>query len=137
MTNICAAIGFAQLERISDIVTEKDRVISEYKKALRNVPVKIHQEIGNVKHSYWTFTILAASEKEKNELRAYLAENGIETRPAFHPVHTMPMYIDKKPYPVAEDLGKRGINLPSYPDLSNDDIRFITSKISAYYNDRK
>ena len=137
MTNICAAIGFAQLERISDILKEKDRVISEYKKDLKNVPVSIHQEVGNVKHSYWMFTVLAASEKEKNELRSHLAENGIETRPAFHPVHTMPMYIDKKTYPVAEDLGKRGINLPSYPDLTNDDIEFITNKISAFYDDKK
>ncbi len=111
MTNICAAIGFAQLERITDILKEKDRIIAEYKQALKNVPVNIHQEVGNVKHSYWMFTILASSEKEKNELRNYLAENGIETRPAFHPVHTMPMYIDGKSYPVAEDLGKRGINL--------------------------
>ena len=83
------------------------------------------------------FTILAASEKEKNEMRAYLAENGIETRPAFHPAHTMPMYIDGNSYPVAEDLGKRGINLPSYPDLSNEDIRFITSKIATFYNDKR
>ena len=137
MTNICAAIGFAQLERISDILKEKDRVISEYKKALKNVPVSIHQEVGNVKHSYWMFTILASSEKEKNELRNYLAEYGIETRPAFHPVHTMPMYIDGNTYPVAEDLGRRGVNLPSYPDLSNDDIEFITSKIASYFNEKK
>jgi perosamine synthetase len=134
MTNICAAIGFAQLERISEILKEKDRVISEYKKALKNVPVNIHQEVGNLKHSYWMFTILVSSEKEKSELRSFLAENGIETRPAFHPVHTMPIYMDGNSYPVAEDLGRRGISLPSYPDLSNNDIQFISSKISAFYN---
>jgi len=137
MTNICAAIGFAQLERISDILKQKDRVISEYKNDLKNVSVSIHQEGGNVKHSYWMFTVLASSEREKNELRSHLAENGIETRPAFHPVHTMPMYIDRNSYPVAEDLGKRGINLPSYPDLTNDDIEFITTKISAFYDEKK
>lgn len=137
MTNICAAIGTAQLERISEIIKEKDRIISEYKKALENIPVGIHREVGNVKHSYWMFTVLASSEKEKNELRSHLAENGIETRPAFHPVHTMPMYVDGNSYPVAEDLGKRGINLPSYPDLSNEDIRFITSKIATFYSDKR
>ena len=137
MTNICAAIGFAQLERITDILNEKDRIIAEYKQALKNEPVSIHQEIGNVRHSYWMFTILANSENEKIDLRKYLAENRIETRPAFHPIHTMPMYIDGKSYPVAEDLGKRGINLPSYPDLSNNDIHFITSTISAFYNGKE
>jgi perosamine synthetase len=134
MTNICAAIGFAQLERISEILSEKDRVILQYKQALKNVPVSIHQEVGNVKHSYWMFTILAASENERNELRFYLAENGIETRPAFHPVHTMPMYIDGNTYPVAEDLGRRVINLPSYPELNFTDIEFITRFITKFFN---
>ena len=137
MTNICAALGFAQLERINEILKEKERLITEYKKNLESIPVSIHQEVGNVKHSYWMFTILAASEKERDKLRKHLSENGIETRPTFHPVHTMPMYLEKIKFPVAEDLGKRGINLPSYPDLTNKDIQFITSKISSFYNGKR
>jgi perosamine synthetase len=137
MTNICAALGLAQLERIDEILKDKDRIISEYKKNLKKVLISIHQEVGNVKHSYWMFTILAASEDERDKLRKYLAENGIETRPTFHPIHTMPMYIEKTKYPVAEDLGKRGINLPSYPDLTDDDIKFITSKISSFYDGKR
>lgn len=136
MTNVCAALGLAQLERINEILKEKDRIISEYIKNLKGIPVSYHQEVGNVKNSYWMFTILASSENERDKLRQYLSENGIETRPTFHPVHTMPMYLEKTKYPVAEDLGKRGINLPSYPDLTNEDIKFITSKISSFY-DRK
>lgn len=137
MTNVCAALGLAQLERINKILKEKDRMISEYKKNLGSIPVKIHQQAGNVKHSYWMFTILAASESERDKLRKYLAEKSIETRPAFHPVHTMPMYIDRKSYPVAKDLGKRGINLPSYPDLTKDDIKFITSTIASFYDSKR
>jgi perosamine synthetase len=137
MTNVCAALGLAQLERINEILKEKDRMIYEYKKNLEEIPVSIHQGFGNIKHSYWMFTILAASEKERDELRKFLAEKSIETRPTFHPVHTMPMYFEKDKYPVAEDLGKRGINLPSYPDLTNDDIKFITSTISSFYNGKR
>jgi perosamine synthetase len=137
MTNICAALGLAQLERINEILKEKEGMISEYKKNLKSLPVSIHQEVGNVKHSYWMFTILTASEDERDKLRKYLAENGIETRPTFHPIHTMPMYLEKGKYPVAEDLGKRGINLPSYPDLANEDIKFITSKISSFYDGKR
>ena len=137
MTNICAALGLAQLERINEILKEKERIISEYKKNLKNVPISIHQEVGEVKHSYWMFTILAASEKERDKLRKNLADNGIETRPTFHPVHTMPMYLERTKYLVAENLGKRGINLPSYPDLTNKDIQFITSKISSFYNGKR
>ena len=86
-----------------------------------------------MKHSYWMFTILCNSEKERTGLRKYLKENGIETRPTFHPVHTMPMYNTGEKFEVAEDLGKRGINLPSYPDLLEADVKFITDKIKNFY----
>lgn len=133
MTNICAAIGCAQLERIKNILKEKDRVAQSYINNLQGLPVKYHQAIGDVKHSYWMFTILAASDTERTALRNFLKENGIETRPTFHPVHTMPMYNTGEKFNVAEDLGSRGINLPSYPDLSDSDIKFITDKIKAFY----
>jgi len=133
MTNICAAIGCAQLERIDDILKNKSRVARNYIDNLQGLPIEYHKEIGNVKHSYWMFTILAASENERTKLRNHLKENGIETRPTFHPVHTMPMYNKGEKFEVAESLGSRGINLPSYPDLSESDIEFITNKIKEFY----
>lgn len=133
MTNICAAIGCAQLERIDDILINKKRVAQNYIENLKGIPIEYHKEIGSVKHSYWMFTILAASENERTKLRNHLKENGIETRPTFHPVHTMPMYRTEEKFEVAEDLGNRGINLPSYPDLSESDIKFITDKIKEFY----
>ncbi|GAB4284207.1 MAG: hypothetical protein Fur0025_14760 [Oscillatoriaceae cyanobacterium] len=59
--------------------------------------------------------------REIGSIREHLAQSGIETRPVFYPVHTMPMYSQKyQKYQVAEDIGWRGINLPSYPDLSEE-----------------
>jgi perosamine synthetase len=133
MTNFCAAIGCAQLERIDDILKNKSRVARNYIDNLDGLPVEYHQEFGNVKHSYWMFTILVASENERTKLRNHLKENGIETRPTFHPVHTMPMYKTEEIFKIAEDLGSRGINLPSYPDLSESDLKFITDKIKEFY----
>lgn len=134
MTNICAAIGCAQLERIENILKEKDRVAKNYIKNLDGLPIQYHEEVGDLKHSYWMFTILAASEIERTNLRKYLMDNGIETRPSFHPVHTMPMYNEGEEFEVAENLGSRGINLPSYPDLSDSDIKFITDRIKEFYD---
>ena len=63
-------------------------------------------------------------------MRKHLDENGIETRPLFYPVHTMPMYSDKyQRHPIAENIGWRGINLPSYPGLTDENIQFICDKI--------
>jgi len=133
MSNICAAIGCAQLERIDDILKNKSRVASNYINNLQGLPIEYHKEIGNVKHSYWMFTILVASENERTQLRNDLKVNGIETRPTFHPVHSMPMYKSGEKFPVAEDLGRRGINLPSYPDLTDSDIQFIADRIKEFY----
>ena len=128
------AIGCAQLEQIKTILDKKEEVVKNYINALKNLPVEYHKRTGDVKHSYWMFTILVKSENERTKLRKHLAENGIETRPTFHPVHTMPMYIEKEKFEVAENIGKRGINLPSYPGLSEKDIDFITGKIRNFYN---
>jgi len=133
MTNICAAIGCAQLEQVDEILSKKKIIAKTYIDQLKNLPVTIHHESENVVHSYWMFTILVNSENERTELRKYLLESGIETRPTFHPVHTMPMYLTKESFPVAEDLGRRGINLPSYPGLTNKDIKYITEKIKEFY----
>lgn len=136
MTNICAAIGCAQLERVDEIITKKRKVAKDYINELKNLPVDYHHEIGNVHHSYWMFTILVESESIRSKLRNYLNEHGIETRPTFHPVHTMPMYNSGEKFEVAENLGKSGINLPSYPDLTEDDVKFISSKIRSFYNEQ-
>lgn len=130
MTNICAAIGLAQLERAEEILASKRRISSMYDRLLRDSGVETHTEAENVLHSYWMYSILAPKAKDRSIIRTALKEEGIETRPLFHPVHTMPMYAGRfQKFPVAEDLGWRGINLPSYPDLGEEDISKICEVI--------
>ena len=134
MTNICAAIGCAQLEQAAVILQKKRQIANWYMKYLEGVGVVFHQEVKHVssfKHSYWMCSILVDDSSKREPLRKYLLENhGIETRPVFYPVHTMPMYSQKyQRHPVAEDIGWRGINLPSYPDLIEDDVAYICEKI--------
>lgn len=134
MTNICAAIGLAQLERADEILKSKRRIAERYNKNLASLPLTLHKEIGNVIHSYWMYTVLVEKSEQRDILRQTLANQGIETRPAFYPCHTMPMYSTKyQKHPIAENLGWRGINLPSYPDLTMEDIDFISSVIIDFY----
>ncbi len=136
MTNICAAIGLAQLERADSIIKKKKQLAEWYNKHLINLPVQPQREAGNVFNSYWMYTILVEKAEERDKLREHLKQNGIETRPAFFPVHTMPIYFDKNIHlPVAEDLCSRGINLPSYPALTEEDVKYIVHKIKIFYND--
>ncbi len=136
MTNICAAIGLAQLERVEEIIKIKRNIASWYKTGLKSLPVTFHWEINkNIYSTFWMISILAGDETTRNKLREHLAHYGIETRPAFNPVHLMPMYAKENQYfPVAIDLGKRGINLPSFPGLNEDDVKFICKTISDFYD---
>lgn len=130
MTNICAAIGCAQLERANEFIEKKILIAKWYEAKLKNLPVVFHSQVGNVKHSFWMISILLKDSDEREKIRFHLKKNGIETRPTFHPVHLMPMYFEEGfSLPVAEELGRRGINLPSYPDLDESDIDFICKKI--------
>jgi perosamine synthetase len=80
------------------------------------------------------FSILVAQAAHRDALRQHLSDNGIETRPLFYPVHTMPMYSRAyRPHPVAEDLGWRGINLPSWPGLEDEQVDCVISNIEKYF----
>ena len=81
------------------------------------------------------YNILVENSKYRNKLREHLKKQGIETRPMFFPIHTMPIYYKKTIHlPVAEDIASRGINLPSYPDLTKRDIEYIGSKVREFFN---
>lgn len=133
MTNICASIGLAQLEQIDHFISRKREIAEYYQKGLANSKYKFHQETENVFHTYWMCSILVDSPDKREPLRNHLAAAGIETRPLFYPVHTMPMYAQRfQKHKVAEKLGWLGINLPSYPGLSNEDLDYIIATILSF-----
>jgi perosamine synthetase len=129
MTNICSAIGVAQLERIDEIIADKIRIASVYRKAFENSAIELQGEADYVLNSYWMCSVLIPSADRRDALRSHLSKMGIETRPLFYPVHTMKMYanLTDEKFPVAADISSRGINLPSYPELKNADVSFIAN----------
>lgn len=138
MTNIAAAIGLAQLETADIVVARKRALARLYAEALNGLPVVLHTEQPETVHSYWMVSILVPSPADRDPLRKHLASAGIETRPLFFPLHTMPMYAKVyRRHPVAEDLAWRGINLPSWPDLPVGDITRIVTAIADYFSNGK
>jgi len=134
MTNVAAALGLAQLERADEIIAKKIKIAQWYDQMLKDLPLTTHKPVGDVVHTYWMYSILTNDADQRVHLRQHLKKNGVETRPVFHPVHTMPMYSDNyHQFRVAEDLGWRGINLPSYPDLTHENVDEICNIIRAFY----
>lgn len=138
MTNIAAAIGLAQLERIDEIFAKKRQIADWYYDGLKDLfgdKLSMLREHGDVISSYWMVTLFCNTEEDRNSLRAFLKESGIETRPTFYPVHTMPIYehIKTNNLSVTEKVALCGMNVPSYPELIQDDVMFICKKIKEYY----
>lgn len=135
MTNIQAAIGLAQLERADEFIGRKRDLAEHYRAALQDLPVECHTEAPDTVHSYWMFSILVQNADLRDPLRLHLANAGIETRPLFFPMHTMPMYArNYRKHSVAEDLAWRGINLPSWPGLSGEQVATVASVIRSFFD---
>jgi perosamine synthetase len=134
MTNITAAIGLAQIERIEEILENKARIAKHYQTCFEGSGYEFHQQLEDVHHSYWMCSILARNASEREPLREQLLAKGIETRPFFYPAQTMPIYNSQPAdnTPVTADLSARGLNLPSYPELTNQDVEFISSAVLAF-----
>jgi perosamine synthetase len=127
MTNVCAAIGLAQLEQANSIIDKKRKIADTYYKHFENsTKVTMLREENNLRNSYWMVCLLFENKDIKNAVRIKLAENRIESRPLFPPVHTMPMYKDENIIaPIANDLSNNGVNLPSFVNLDSDKINKI------------
>lgn len=133
MTNICAAIGVAQLERIDKILRHKSNLARDYRQAFSQLPVSFQVATPGETSSHWMVTILTPSARERDPLRSALADAEIETRPIFYPAHTMPMYNRAAiSLPVAEDIAARGINLPSWPGLPQTEIEGIAKALQNH-----
>ena len=134
MTNVCAALGLAQIERVEEHISLKRKLAAKYSKMLKNLPVEPHAEAKNVFHTYWMYSILVDNVNTRNKLRDFLSSAGIETRPTFYPVHTMPMFAHQyHKFPVAEDIAIRGINLPSWPNIPYESVEYVCDKISEFF----
>ena len=133
MNNVSAAIGLAQLEIAQSILAKKRRIAEWYRSKLRGLPLELHQEAEGTTHSFWMCSGLATDAGTRDRLRAHLRSDGIETRPTFNPAHIMPVFYRREHLPVAESIGQRGFNLPSFPALTEDLVDQICHSIQGFY----
>lgn len=135
MTNLQAAIGLAQVEQLDGLVVQRRRNAALYNELLMKVPgIVLPPEASNVESAFWMYSILVGDEfgMTRDQLRWFLADKGIETRTFFIPIHFQPIYYATykgQRYPVAEDLCRRGLYLPSSSSMSKEEIRYVTEAV--------
>ena len=129
MTNIAAAIGTAQMERLPSILKRKRAIAAQYRTALAAAPVTFQVALPDTVGSDWLISLLLPEGADRGRVMADLQTQGIETRPVFYPAHHMPMYQQPLELPVAELIAARGMSLPSYPDLTKHDVERVAAGI--------
>lgn len=133
MTNICAAIGLAQLEQVEQFLQKKRAIAQFYARGFKGLPVRLHEEQEGTSHSFWMCSITVETENTRTDLRKHLSGLGVETRPTFPLCGDMEHCKDQKPYPVARRISDTGLNLPSFPALRNSEIERIIESVHSYF----
>ena len=134
LTNLQAAIGVAQVEKVDAILENKRRIAQAYTEYLQDVPgITLPPEASWAENVYWIYSILVDENAfgiGRDALMVELKKQRIETRPLFPPVHTQPIYATGQSFPVAEQLSARGISLPSAVNITENDVKRIANTIT-------
>jgi perosamine synthetase len=145
LTNMQAAVGVAQLEQAQELVDSRRHNAYLYNYLLQNVPgVKLPPETCDVKNVYWMYGIMINEEfgMSMPELREKLQQKGIGTRTFFIGMHKQPAYQKEDQrfpdcsgnFPVADELEKKGLYLPSASHLTLEQIHYITDTLKEIKN---
>lgn len=121
ITNLQAAVGVAQMTRIDEVIRRKRAIAEQYAAELAGVPgVTLAGEGVGTTSVFWMVSALIDKPValSRDELVVALRAAGIDSRPFFHPLDTLPPYRTATPRPHALRLSRQGINLPSSPTLS-------------------
>lgn len=135
MTNVAAAIGLGQMEKVQWHLQRRREVADCYMKRLKGVPaIEWQREQPWGKHVYWMFSVLlrGMGEAQRDMVMRRLAEQGVETRPVFFPMHVLPPYRESAAggaFPVADGLAACGINLPSWAGLTTEDVHHVCDQL--------
>lgn len=132
MTNLQAALGVAQLEKMEYHIQRKREIGKQYNEHLKNLagfqlPLEKTDYAENI---YWVFGLVADSEEQQEAMVKKLAEAKIGTRPFFWCMHEQPVFkkmklFENETYPVAEKLARNGFYIPSGLGLSNEEITTV------------
>ena len=141
LTNLACAILCAQLERQNEMMQQRRNIFAQYCRKLRHVPGIGFQPVAPwAVPAPWLFCITVDERRyghTRDELAAHLANHNIETRPFFIQLHTLPPFREesrkrKDPLPETERLAARGLNLPTFSQMTGEQVDRVADAIAAF-----
>lgn len=138
LTNIQAALGCAQLERIDDFMKKRQVIFDWYTKYLGKIDgVNLNNTESWAENAYW---LICLENKNWNwntreKFMIELKKRGVDSRPFFYPMSQMPYLKDVNNTPVTDRVYQQGINLPTYYDLKEEQVKFVCDVIIQLLNE--
>ena len=132
LTNLAAALLCGQMERRDEILRRRRQIWDLYERSLSAIPgIRLRLSHEWSETSPWMFACVLDGEFRvgRDQLALTLHEQGIDTRPMFVPLHTLPPYRQPRSLPVTDHLGANGIMLPTYTALTDQDVLRICDTI--------
>jgi len=136
MSNIQAAIGCAQMERIDELAAAKRRVFLCYQKRLKDLPVRMNPEKTGTVNGYWMPSIVVDADVpfDREKLLAAFQKENIDGRVFFWPLSLLPMFALQPENHVSYGIYPRACNLPSYHDLDDTQIQRVCDVVRTVLN---
>jgi aminotransferase len=132
-TNIAAAIGLAQLEKIDDLQAYRKQIWGVYQDEFKDVSWinRPPEPEEHEQHSYFTYVIRVP---RRDDLARHLFDAGIYTTLRYHPLHLNPLYESKAHLPNSEVLNEDSLSIPLHPNLTLDQVTYIVDTIKGFSN---
>jgi perosamine synthetase len=132
MTGMQAALGRSQLRRVEEVLSRKRRIAMLYAERLADLPELCLHPPGtkDTRSIFWMYAILTPSQTIRDALMGKLRKKGVDTRPFFCPMSSMPPFAaHATDAPVSRHLSMRGLNLPSGPLLTEQEVDFVADAV--------
>ena len=134
ISNIQAAMGCAQMERIDELIAGKRRVFSYYQRQFRDLPVRMNPEPAGTTNGFWMPTIVVDEGVpfQRDRLLAAFKEANIDGRVFFWPLSSLPMFEARRKNVVSYGLFERAVNLPTYHDLTDEEMSRVVAVVRKH-----
>lgn len=138
MTNITAAFGISQIDKLEQFIAVKEANYRRYQVALADVPgITVVPFDANQRPNYWFYSILVDEAEygiNRDELLKKLVANGIQTRPLWGLLHEQKPFVDDYAYQIerAHYFGQHVLNIPCSTNLTEEDLAYVVDKIKEF-----
>ena len=136
MSELQAAVGCIQVDRLEEIVEKRQVVADMYNKELSAIQgITIPYIDTKVTIMSWFVYVIQVEEKiDRDRMMLHLKDNGVECKPYFTPIHVQPYMVEEfgyeeEDYPVSADIGRRSIALPFHNDITMDEVKYVAKVI--------